>query len=89
MTKYVRIADIDLCWDDTDPKANLGTLLEELAKAAPSSFVKIFKYVGSGGGWPQGEIVVRMDEVRAVFEFFGYDEFAQDYEMEYLVPFEA
>lgn len=89
MNNYVIIDDIDLPWDNTDPNENFGTMLEKLTKTAPSAFVQVWRYVGSGGGWPQGQVIVLRDEARAVFEFFGYDEVDQDYWLEQVTPLGA
>lgn len=86
MKEYMRIIDIDMPWDNTDPNENFGTMLQKLRKVAPSSFVQVWKYEGSGGGWPQGEIIVLREEARAVLEFFGHDEEDQEWWLSDMVP---
>ena len=75
MKEYMRIIDIDMPWDNMDPNENFGTMLQKLRKVAPSSFIQVWKYEGSGGGWPQCAIVCLEEDVDAVLEFIGFDEY--------------
>ena len=79
MSEYITLSDMDLPWDNTNPKEHFGTMLESLCKVAPSAHVKIYKFIGSGGGWPQGDVIVLRDEAKAVLEFFGMDESDQEW----------
>lgn len=74
MNDYIILDDMDLPWDDMDPKEHLGTMLESLSKVAPSAHVRIRKFIGSGGGWPQGDVIVLREEAKSVLAFFGMDE---------------
>jgi len=71
-SEWYYINDIDFPWDDLNESFEI--MLEKLAKEVPSAFVKVNKFVGSGGGWPQGEIIVHSNDVKKLFEFFGQDD---------------
>ena len=71
MTNWVYINDIDLTYDDSSE--TFTEMLEKLAKAVPSAFVKVNWMIGSGGGWPQGEAIVHSSELETFLEFFGWD----------------
>lgn len=83
----VYIDDIDLPWDDTND--TFEGMLEKLAEKVPSAFVKVNRFVGSGGGWPQGEVVVAADEARDLFAFFGIDEGDLEYRLGHAEPIES
>lgn len=65
--------DLDLAWDDTDPSEGFGPLLEEISRVAPSAFVRVNRYIGSGGGWPDVTIMVARSEAVTLLEKLGYD----------------
>jgi hypothetical protein len=66
------IADIDLPWDDTNELWH--QMLERLSKACPSAHIQLSRFVGSGGGWPQGSVIIHSKDVKAFAEFFGHDD---------------
>lgn len=66
--------NIDLAWDDTNPDDGFGPVLEEIARYAPSAFVRVNRFVGSGGGWPDVTIRVARNEARTLLERLGWDE---------------
>lgn len=64
--------DIDIAWDDSYGSGeNLGTQLEALRKLIPNSFVRVLKYKGPGGGWPNIEIVFPEDQSEVLAEWLG------------------
>ena len=65
--------DLDLAWDDTDPSEGFGPLLEEISKVAPSAFVRVNRFIGCGGGWPDVTIMVARSEAVSLLETLGYD----------------
>lgn len=71
-SEWLYISDMDLTFDDTSESFQI--MLEKLAKEVPSAFVKLNRFVGSGGGWPQGEVIVHSNDVEKLFEFFGQDD---------------
>lgn len=73
MKKWMIISDCDITFDN--PNESLGQALERLTEIAPSAFVQVWKYEGSGGGWPQCAIVCLEEDVDAVLEFIGFDEY--------------
>ncbi len=69
---YSYIDDVDLPFDT--PNETFEQMLEKLAREVPSAFVKLMRFKGSGGGWPQAEVIVKTQDLRKFFEFFGFDE---------------
>lgn len=67
-----KIIDVDIAWDNSyGSSENLGTQLEALRKLIPNSFVRVWKYEGSGGGWPNIEIVFPEDQSEVLAEWLG------------------
>lgn len=66
--------DLDLSWDDTNPADGFGPVLEEIARVAPTSFVKVNQFVGAGGGWPDVTVLVARGEAEALLKVLGWDE---------------
>jgi len=66
------IDDIDLPWDDTSD--TWPQMLEKLTRVCPSAFVQLWKFEGSGGGWPQGRVIIHSKDLPAFAEFFGYSD---------------
>ena len=77
MSQWSFISDVDLPFD-TENETFEG-MLERLAKEVPSAHVQVWRAVGSGGGWPQGNAIVKTSDLTSFFEFFGYD--SSDYEI--------
>lgn len=68
---YSYINDVDLPFDA--PNETFEQMLERLAKEVPSAFVKVIRFDGPGGGWPQAEALVETLDLEKFFEFFGLE----------------
>lgn len=70
--KWLYIDDFDCAFDY--PAETFGQMLEKLGREVPTAFVKVHRETGSGGGWPQCEIIVNEVDLEKFLEFFGHDD---------------
>jgi hypothetical protein len=83
MTQYKKF-EIDIAFEDE----SFEEVLQRLGKALPNVFVRIIHLKGSGGGWPNIEVVLPENEIRAFAEWFCKDD-ADTWEEEILAELEA
>lgn len=83
MTQYKKF-EIDIAFEDE----SFEEVLERLGKALPNVFVRIIHLEGPGGGWPNIEVVLPENEIRAFAEWFCEDD-ADMWEEEILIGLEA
>lgn len=71
----LKMIEADIAWDNSlDSGENLGTQLEALNKLIPNSWVRVLKYEGPGGGWPQIEIVFPEESAETLAEWLGLED---------------
>lgn len=55
----------------SDDYETLGESLEVLAKLCPTAWVRINKYHGSGGGWPDITVTIEESDVPGICTWYG------------------
>jgi hypothetical protein len=84
MSKYIKIEDIDLAWDNTSETFN--DILEEIGQKFPNAFLRIVRIVGSGGGWPTIDAVMPESDFEAFMENLGHDSSDIEFFKESVIP---
>lgn len=77
MKKLVKFG-VDIAFEGEE----FGEMLERLGAAVPEAHVRVIKLIGSGGGWPEMEVVIPEDKIGEFAKWYSEDD-AEELEEEF------
>lgn len=69
MDNLVKI-EADVVFEDEE----FGEMLERLSEAMPEAYVRVLRYEGSGGGWPEIEVLLPAEMIAEFAEWYCADD---------------